>query len=318
MKKSALLAALILLAVWSCTSNKSLSDKEKENIRKEVKEAVNTIIKGIEDANADAVLSSWHNSPEFFAVSNGIAYTYNEVSDLLKKGFAEVSNMKYTQVDETFNILDHNTVIYTTRCKFLENYKDGHSAFDDPMVMQYTFRKTDKKWLAVNAVETYSQVGISNLSASEKYPVPVFTGDQKHRRTLSQTWSLCAAGINFAKKHGVTPYEYGKYFGKLYAPTWGTGNNFDKLVKGTIYNTENFRHISDPGLAIKENSDGSVSLLTSEKMWHRYFPEESPFASYAQFLEFSKGIYEPIADYMGASVKLETKDSLLIFTYKKK
>jgi hypothetical protein len=159
---------------------------------------------------------------------------------------------------------------------------------------------------------------VNNLLGQEKYPIPVRTADQKHARTLSQFWVVGAGGINFAKTHGVTPYEYGKYLGNLFAPSWGAGNDFNAFVKGTIYNLENFRHISDAPLVVKENQDGSVSIALNEKIMHKYFPEGNPYTSFDEVFEFMKGVNEPIADHMGAIVKAEVKDSLVIYTLKKK
>jgi len=157
-----------------------------------------------------------------------------------------------------------------------------------------------------------------SLVAQEKYPIPVRTSDQKHNRTLGQFCVASAAGINFAKAHGVTPFEYGKYIGNLFAPSWGAGNDFDAYVKGSIFNLENFRHVSDAVLTVKENQDGSVSIISNDKMWHKYIPDGNPYASYNEFLEYMNGLNEPIANHMGATFTTEIKDTLLIFTLKKK
>lgn len=156
------------------------------------------------------------------------------------------------------------------------------------------------------------------LIAQEKYPVPDINADQKHQRTLFQAWTFAAAGIEFAKSHGISPYEYGKYIGKLFAPSWGPGNDYDSFVKWSVFNFENFRHVSDAAMKVTENPDGSFSLVTDEKMWHQYFPDGQSLVSFDEFLEFSKGINEPIADHMGATTKMDRKDGSLIFTFTKK
>ena len=157
-----------------------------------------------------------------------------------------------------------------------------------------------------------------SLIAQEKYPIPVRTADQKHGRTLSQFYWVNAAGIAFAKSQGVTPYEYGEYCGNLAAPTWGPGNDFEGLVKGIIYNLENFRHVTDTPLIVKENEDGSVSIIASDKMMHRYYPEGKSVVSYEEVKESMKGSFEPIATHMGAKITMETKDTLLVFKVMKK
>jgi hypothetical protein len=157
-----------------------------------------------------------------------------------------------------------------------------------------------------------------NLFAQEKYPVPVLTGDQKHERMLGQYWYLGAAGINFAKTHGVTPYEYGKYVGNLYAPTWGAANDFEGYVRGMIYNFEFMRLNSMADLVVKENEDGSVSIRYEGNFLAALFPEGNGFASYDECVEFMKGMIDRFDDYMGATTTMELQYMLMITTIKKK
>jgi hypothetical protein len=157
-----------------------------------------------------------------------------------------------------------------------------------------------------------------SLLAQGKYPIPPLGSEEKHVRAVSQAWVIAAAGINYAKTKGTTPYEYGKYLGNLFAPSWGQGNDFDTFVRGSIFNFESFRDDTDSPLQIKENSDGSVTIVTADMMWHKYFPDGSPFVSYSEFLELIKGLNEPIADHMGGTVTMESRDGHLMFTYRKK
>lgn len=157
-----------------------------------------------------------------------------------------------------------------------------------------------------------------SLLAQDKYPIPVRTGDQKHSRMVYQYWSLTAGGINFAITHGVTPYDYGKYMGSLFAPSWGAGNDFEAYIKGMIGNFESMRLTSDPALVVKEDKNGSVSIFTNDKIIHRYFPEGKGYVTYNEFIEYFKGISEPIADYMGAKMLIEIKDTLFVYTMRKK
>jgi len=157
-----------------------------------------------------------------------------------------------------------------------------------------------------------------SLFAQEKYPIPVRTGDQKHARAMYQYWALNAGGINFAKTHGVTPYDYGKYMGNLFAPSWGAGNNYEAYVRGMIGNWESMRLSSDPVLVVKEEKDGSVIVTTNEITLHRYFPEGNGYSTYNEFIEYFRGIGDPIADHMGAKVKIELIDTLIVFTMRKK
>jgi hypothetical protein len=76
-------------------------------------------------------------------------------------------NQKVTITDEKYAFLDKSTVIYTTNCKFLENYKDGYAILSDPMVMQFTFRKINDKWMAINGVESSVRQNAKNTEMSK-------------------------------------------------------------------------------------------------------------------------------------------------------
>ena len=161
-------------------------------------------------------------------------------------------------------------------------------------------------------------VFIGSAFGQEKFIVPELTSDQKHERTLFQFWSVYEAGINFAKSQDVTPYEYGKYIGNLFAPSWNKENGFDGFVNGTIYNWENFKTDADGQMVINEKDDGSVIIKFPAAAWKKYFPEENSYASFQDALDCLKGIMEPIADYMGCTIIQEVTEESIIYTINRK
>jgi len=90
------------------------------------------------------------------------------------------------------------------------------------------------------------------------------------------------------------------------------------FVKGVLSHVDLTRRKSDPAIVVKENTDGSVVISTNEKIWHRYYSVNNSIASYHDFLEFLRGLYEPISDHMGTTFKSEVRDTLMVFTLKKK
>jgi hypothetical protein len=68
---------------------------------------------------------------------------------------------------------------------------------------------------------------------------------------------------------------------------------------------------------VRENQDGSVSIITDDNSSHDYFPEGG-LISYDEFLKYWKGIVDVIAEYKGATATIEHQDSLLVFTFKRK
>jgi hypothetical protein len=171
-----------------------------------------------------------------------------------------------------------------------------------------------KKYLLLAICFFVTAAGFSQ----DKYKVIVPSAEEKHSNALFQLYAFMGAGINFAKAQGVSPYEYGKYLGKLFAPTWNPANDFNAMVQGAMYHSELTRRASDPAMQVKENSDGSVTIVSDEKLWRRYFNDNNKMATMDEFLEFIKGVYEPIADRMGATARVELKNGSMVVTLTKK
>jgi len=71
--KTKLIFLFLLIVCFSCgTNNKPLSDAQKEKIKGEVKEVVDTIVKNGEEANFDIISGLFHNSPDFVALFNNV------------------------------------------------------------------------------------------------------------------------------------------------------------------------------------------------------------------------------------------------------
>jgi hypothetical protein len=158
---------LLLIVCFSCgTNNKPVSDALKEKIKGEVKEVVNTIIKGAEEANFDLAMTPWLDSPDFVYINNGKAFTYKEVIDGYKSVFNTLQNQKGTIVDEKYVVLDNSTVLYTTNSKWLMNFKDGSSVLQAPWIVQFTFKKIDNKWRVVSGVES----GVEKIVKASETP----------------------------------------------------------------------------------------------------------------------------------------------------
>jgi hypothetical protein len=164
--KTRLIFLVLLIVSFSCgTNNKPVSDAQKEKIQGEVKEVVNIIFKGAEEANFEMATEPWIDSPDFVYSYNGNSYGYKEFVDAMKPMFGSFLNQKCTIVGEKFAILDNSTVSYTANTKWLVNYKDGHSILQDPWVMQIIFKKIDSKWKVINCVESGVEKSVPSESS---------------------------------------------------------------------------------------------------------------------------------------------------------
>jgi len=153
--KTRLIFLVLLIVCFSCgTNNKPVSDAQKEKIKGEVKEAVNTFLKGAEEANFEMVIEPFLNSPDFVYISNGKIFGYRACVDTMKVACSALQNQKGTVADEKYVVLDNSTVLYTANSKWLMNLKDGSAVQQDPWMLQLLFKKMDSKWKIINFVES--------------------------------------------------------------------------------------------------------------------------------------------------------------------
>jgi hypothetical protein len=152
--KTKLIFLLLLIVSISCnTNNRPVSDAQKEKIKGEVKEVVNTFIKGCEEANADMVMESFLDSPDFVDITNGMTFGYKELV-AMKPNFDAILNQKCTIVNEKYAFLDKLTVLYTAETRWSTNYKDGHSSITDPQAFLIIFKKIDNRWKVIYLVDS--------------------------------------------------------------------------------------------------------------------------------------------------------------------
>ena len=112
--KTRLIFLVLLVACFSCgTNNKPVSDAQKEKIKGEVKEVVNTFIKGCEEANFDMILGHFLIHLILFTPTMEILLVISKCVDVMKPVFSTLINQKVTIIDEKYAVLDNSTVLYT-------------------------------------------------------------------------------------------------------------------------------------------------------------------------------------------------------------
>jgi len=163
--KTKLIFLVLIIACFSCETGKTVSDAEKEKIKGEVKEVVNTFFKGCEDANSDMAAEPLLDSPDFVYILNGRALSYKEIVEGMKPNFSKFFNQKITIIDEKYAFTDESTVLYTTNCTSLTNYKDGHSKLQDPTVILLIFKKISNTWKIIYGVESFIEKSVPNESS---------------------------------------------------------------------------------------------------------------------------------------------------------
>jgi hypothetical protein len=165
--KPRLINLVLLIVCFSCgTNNKPLSDTQKEKIKGEIKALVDTGFKGCEEANVEKATNLFIDSPDFVFIDNENSLDYKQFLERVKLVFSTLINQKGTINEEKCIFLDNSTVIYENKGTNIANYKDGHAIFSDPIITQFTFRRINDKWRAINLVQTSVNKPIENTETS--------------------------------------------------------------------------------------------------------------------------------------------------------
>ena len=133
----------------------ALSEKEKGIITNEIKDVVNVIIEGSEEADFDKAIAPYLNSPDFVYILQGNILSYEDGGNLLKPIFEQLSDQVFTTKSEKISFIDGSTVLYTADMTCQMNFKNGSSVLLDPLAMFLLFRKIDNAWRVAYAVESY-------------------------------------------------------------------------------------------------------------------------------------------------------------------
>jgi hypothetical protein len=226
----------MLVACFSCgTNNKPVSDAQKQKIIGEVKEVVNTFIKGIEEANADMVMESFLDSPDFVDITNGMVFSYKDLV-AMKPNFDAILNQKCTIVNEKYTFLDKLTVLYTAETKWSTNYKDGHSSVTDPQAFLIIFKKIDNRWKVIYLVDSNVEKSVPGESFKGLNQVELI-------RQFLGSWKCDVAKDTtcfwITKSYGTGLENEYKYFsnGKIVnegRQLWGYNKTIDKFYATTL------------------------------------------------------------------------------------
>ena len=237
--KAKFIFLFLLILCFSCgTNNKPVSDAQKEKMKGEVKEVVNTFIKGCEEANSDMVLGTFLDSPDFVYTYNGNSFSYKQIGDVMKPFLSTLVNQKGTIIDEKYAVLDNATVLYTNNSNWLMNFKDGHSILQNPWIVQLLFKKIDNKWKVISAAESGTEQSVKNSKTSKELNQVEFM------KQFLGTWKA-EYGKDTILIYNARPFGNGSVRdwtlstkGKIITSAkvfFGYDSKSDKLIQATLY-----------------------------------------------------------------------------------
>jgi hypothetical protein len=304
MKTKLILPLLLIVSISCSTNNKPVSDAQKEKIKGEVKEVVNTFIKGIEEANADMVMESFLDSPDFVDITNGMAFSYKELM-AMKPNFDAILNQKCTMVNEKYTFLDKSTVLYTAETKWSTNYKDGHSSITDPQAFLIIFKKIDNRWKVIYLVDSNVEKNVPSVSSKGLNQVELmkkWIGTWKNE--IGKDSTVISEFIPMGKG-GLEGYQNSFLKGKIVSEEknlWGYDKKSDKYFCARIWKDK-------PDIILF--AFWFTSENTCERIPFEYIsnPEQAPIKTIYEFkspnsvtkTDFEKN--KPVKTYTGFRIK---------------
>jgi hypothetical protein len=234
--KIRLVFLILLILTFSCNTNESLSDTEKDKIKEKVKEVIDTVYKASEEANIEMITNHWLDSPDFTILFNGRTYSYEEAM-AMKPLYNKIKSQKGTLINEKYAVLDNSTVVYTANCKWIVNYKDGSSVLEDPEAFMFLFKKIDNRWRIIYYADSYYEKDIKGSEISQELNQvelhKKFIGFWKCETGKDTTcfWNMKSYGTGFEGDFNYIAkgktYMEGKQL-------WGYDKNLDKYIISEI------------------------------------------------------------------------------------
>ena len=220
MKKLFFAWALLMASLFCyAAANSYVPDKEKERIKTEVKEVINTLITGCEQVNLDIVCRTYYDSPDFKYIYNGNIFGYKDMVNAMQPIFNILTGQKFTIFNEYYNILDRSTVLYTASCKLIAYFKDGHTVVADPAAAQFILKKIGKEWKIICTVESTVQKYIEKQQAEKLNQVELF------KKLVAGIWK-CETG-----KDTLFFFDCKANGNYLEAKAWSTDANGKKFLE---------------------------------------------------------------------------------------
>ena len=155
------------------------------------------------------------------------------------------------------------------------------------------------------------------VKGQEIFKVPDLTVEQKHNSMVSMFWYNVAPGISFVKTQNVSPYEYGAYYGKLFAPYWDSEIGFKSYAQGILRNWSYFTYDTDSGIIIEEESDSTLIFKVPPGAFYNYFKDGRNVVSAEEMLQMMNGSHEQIAGQLGCTSKMVLEKEWVVVTVKK-
>lgn len=163
-----------------------------------------------------------------------------------------------------------------------------------------------------------------SVKGQDIFKVPDFTVEQKHNSMVSTFWTHLAPGISFAKTHNISPYEYGAFYGKLFAGSRASGRassgndaSFKNYAQGLLNSWSKFTRGDSKSVIEKESDSLLIFKIPSGSLFEKYGGEGRWGVTSDDLFQMMNGSHEQISKDYGCTTKMVLEEEWIVVTIKK-
>lgn len=160
--KPTLLVALGMLLLFGCGKQEpaQMTSQEQDVAKREISEVLDRLLQSASKLDAEALLQSYSNSPDFILLSTvGSMVDYQGTKTGTAEMYKSLSALKFTTVRNEFRFLPGNVVICAWLGKCDITFKTEERATIDPYAITFVFRKLDSQWKIIYSHESAAPTG---------------------------------------------------------------------------------------------------------------------------------------------------------------
>jgi uncharacterized protein (TIGR02246 family) len=149
--------ALFMLSGCGKQEPARMTPQEQDAVKKEITQVIDQQIQAASKLDADALMQSYWNSPDFILLSsNGSMADYQQMKNGTAEMYKSLSALKFTTIRNEFRFLPGNIVICAWLGKCDATFKNDDRATFDSYAITFVFQKLDNHWKIIYSHESAS------------------------------------------------------------------------------------------------------------------------------------------------------------------
>ena len=155
MKGILLIPFLVLLAACN-TTDKLMTDEQKNAVKEEGSVVVNEFINALKVSDGEKLFSLITNSPDYAYIIAGDVYSYDQQVEMASQYLPQIESQTFMTKFEKYIILDPYCFTYIWKGDNGMYMKTGDSTILNDYLMAWTFRKSEGGWKIIYGHESES------------------------------------------------------------------------------------------------------------------------------------------------------------------